>query len=297
VRIPAHWSFEQAASIPVAFATAYYCLADIAELRAGESVLIHAGTGAVGMAAIQLARHWGAEVYATASHSKHDALRSMGLDDNHIADSRNPGFAARFRAATAGRGVDVVVNSLSGRLIDAGLGLLAAGGRFVEIGKTDIRDADAVAATYPGVSYYVFDLLQCDPRRTGDILAEVTNLYQRAALAPLAVRAWDVRQAPEALRFMSQARHTGKLVLTVPSIPSTPGLDGTVLITGGTGTLGGLVATHLVSHYGVRNLVLVSRRGPAAKGADQLHEQLCASGARVDIIACDIADSARVAEV
>ncbi|MFE5533748.1 SDR family NAD(P)-dependent oxidoreductase, partial [Embleya sp. NPDC056538] len=135
-RIPAEWSWERAASVPVVFLTAYHGLSALGRLRAGESVLIHAGTGGVGMAAVQVARHLGAEVFATASRGKWDVLRSLGLDDAHIGDSRTLDFATRFRAATNGRGVDVVLNSLAGEFVDASLGLLRDGGRFVEMGKT-----------------------------------------------------------------------------------------------------------------------------------------------------------------
>ena len=121
--VPAGWTFAQAAAVPVVFATAWYGLADLADVRAGESVLIHAGAGGVGMAAIALARHWGLEVFATASPGKWHVLRSLGLDDAHIASSRDPGFQDAFLAATGGRGVDVVLNALAGEFVDASLGV------------------------------------------------------------------------------------------------------------------------------------------------------------------------------
>ncbi|MEK8170174.1 zinc-binding dehydrogenase [Streptomyces sp. M19] len=150
--VPDGWTAEQAAAVPTVFTTAWFGLADLAGLRAGESLLVHAGAGGVGMAAIQLARHWGVEVYATASEAKWDALRALGLDDDHIASSRDLDFADTFLAATGGRGVDVVLNSLAGEFVDASLRLLPRGGRFLEMGKTDIRDADRVAADHPASS-------------------------------------------------------------------------------------------------------------------------------------------------
>ncbi|MFI1386721.1 SDR family NAD(P)-dependent oxidoreductase, partial [Embleya sp. NPDC020886] len=185
-----------------------------------------------------------------------------------------------------------MLNSLAGEFVDASLRLLADGGRLLEMGKTDIRDADAVQAAHPGVSYQAYDLLDVGPERIGALLGDLLGLFEAAVLEPLPVRSFDVRRAPEAFRFMSQARHVGKLVLGMP-VPLDP--DGTVLITGGTGTLGALVARHLVSRYGIRNLVLAGRRGPDAPGARELTDDLVALGARVVVEACDTADREAVA--
>ncbi|MFJ3794578.1 SDR family NAD(P)-dependent oxidoreductase, partial [Kitasatospora sp. NPDC090091] len=287
VPMPAGWSFTQAAAVPVVFLTAYFGLRDLGGLRAGESVLVHAAAGGVGMAAVQLARHWGAEVFGTASAGKWDTLRAMGLDDDHIASSRDLGFEEAFGAVTQGRGVDVVLDSLAREFVDASLRMLAPGGRFIEMGKTDIRVPEEVAAAHPGVSYRAFDLVEAGPERIGEMLTEVFGLFEQGILQPLPVTVWDVRRAPEAFRHLSQARHVGKMVLTVPA-PVNP--DGTVLITGGTGVLGSLVARHLVTDHGARHLVLVSRSGPEAAGAADLHAELTTLGATVTITACDTAD-------
>ncbi|MFI1585819.1 SDR family NAD(P)-dependent oxidoreductase [Embleya sp. NPDC020630] len=296
VQVPDGWSWEQAASVPVAFVTAYYGLSALGRLGAGESVLIHAGTGGVGMAAVRVARHLGAEVFATASRGKWDVLRSLGLDDAHIGDSRTLDFATRFRAATGGRGVDVVLNSLAGEYVDASLQLLADGGRFVEMGKTDVRDEAAVRAARPGIaSYRAFDLVEAaGADGIAELFAVLMPLFRSGVLAPVPVRCFDVRRAPEVFRFMARARHTGKLVLRMP-VPLDP--DGTVLITGGTGTLGALVARHLVAEHGVRALVLLSRSGMAAPGAAELVSELSGLGARVVVEACDAADREALAEV
>ncbi|WP_189136096.1 zinc-binding dehydrogenase, partial [Wenjunlia tyrosinilytica] len=129
VRIPAGWSFVQAASVPVVFLTAYYALTELGGLGAGESVLVHAAAGGVGMAAVQLARHLGAEVFGTASAGKWATLHACGLDSAHVASSRDLGFERAFLAATDGRGVDVVLDSLAGEFVDASLRLLPRGGR------------------------------------------------------------------------------------------------------------------------------------------------------------------------
>ncbi|KQC34720.1 hypothetical protein UK82_30535, partial [Frankia sp. ACN1ag] len=284
--IPPGWSFSQAAGVPVAFLTAYHGLADLARLRRGESLLVHAATGGVGQAAVQLARHWGVEVFGTASPAKWPVLRGQGLDDTHIASSRTLDFADAIRAATGGRGVDAVLNSLAGPFTDASLRLLAPGGRFVEMGKTDLRDPAAVAADLDGGSYQAFDLFEVDPARIGEMLADLADLFTRGALRPLPTTSWDVRHAPQALRQLSLARHTGKLVLTLPA-PLDPA--GTVLITG-TGALAALVARRLVTHHGVRHLLLASRGGPATPGAEAVRAALAEAGATATVVAADVAD-------
>ncbi|MFI6688943.1 SDR family NAD(P)-dependent oxidoreductase, partial [Streptomyces sp. NPDC050485] len=287
-RMPEGWTFTEAASVPIVFLTAYYALVDLAGLRAGQTLLVHSAAGGVGMAATQLARHLGAEVYGTAGPGKWAALRAAGLDEDHLASSRELGFEQRFLTATGGRGVDVVLNSLAGDYVDASLRTLTDGGRFLEMGKTDVRDPERIAEEHRGAAYTAFDTIEAGPGRIGAMLRELVALFETGALRPLPVTCWDVRQAPDALRHLSQARHIGKLVLTVPAAldPS-----GTVLVTGATGALGGLVARHLVAEHGVRHLLLTSRRGTAAEGAAGLREDLLARGAAtVTVAACDAAD-------
>ncbi|MFD4688407.1 type I polyketide synthase, partial [Streptomyces sp. NPDC058461] len=292
-RVPEGWTFAQAASVPIVFLTAYYALTDLGAVEAGESVLVHAAAGGVGMAAVQLARHLGAEVFGTASPAKWDTLRALGLDDDRIASSRDTHFEAAFLAATGGRGVDVVLDSLAGEFVDASLRLLPGGGRFLEMGKTDVRDPEAVAAEHDGVTYRAFDLWEAGPERIGEMLSDLVALFESGALTPLPVTCWDVRKAPEAFRYLSQARHVGKVVLTVPA-PLDP--EGTVLITGGTGGLGALVARHLVTERGVQRLLLASRRGLDAPGATELVAELHDLGAsEVEVAALDVADRDQLA--
>ncbi|MDN5750133.1 MAG: acyltransferase domain-containing protein, partial [Pseudonocardia sp.] len=158
VRIPDRWSFAEAATMPIAYTTAWFGLADIAGIGPGTTVLVHAATGGVGSAAVALARAWGAEVFATASPGKWDALRAAGFDDAHIASSRDLDFEQAVLAATGGRGVDVVLDCLAGEFVDASLRLLPRGGHFVEIGRRDVRDPAEVAAAHPGVAYRQYDL-------------------------------------------------------------------------------------------------------------------------------------------
>ncbi|MEV0538020.1 SDR family NAD(P)-dependent oxidoreductase, partial [Kitasatospora sp. NPDC050463] len=289
VAIPDGWSFGQAAAVPIAHITAYHALVDLAGLGAGESLLVHAAAGGVGMAAVQIARHLGAEVHATASAPKWPAVRELGVPAERIASSRTLEFADTF-----GAGVDVVLNSLAGEFTDASLGLLGAGGRFIEMGKTDVRDPAVLAGSHPGVSYVNFDLTELDAERTAEILTEIMALFAQGALTLPPIREWDVRHAVDAFRHVAQARHTGKVVLTSPPAADP---DGTALVVGGTGALGALAARHLVAEHGVRHLLLTSRQGEAAEGAAELAAELGASGATVTIVACDAADREALAAV
>jgi polyketide synthase 12 len=291
VPVPDGWSYAEAASMPCTFLTAYYALFRATELRKGQRILVHAAAGGVGMAAVQLARHVGAEVYATASPAKWPALRALGIDDAHLASSRDLEFAGKFLDSTGGRGVDVVLNSLAHEFVDASLTLLPGGGTFLEMGKTDIRDPQRVAADHPGVAYRAFDLYASGPDTIHAMFQEVMALFAdgRVRLSPIAVR--HIRDARATFREMSQGRHVGKLVL---EIGDTLG-GGTVLVTGGTGGVGSVVARHLVAERGVRSLVLASRRGSAADGVSELVADLEGAGATVRVVACDVADRAAVA--
>ncbi|WP_434101058.1 SDR family NAD(P)-dependent oxidoreductase [Streptomyces malaysiensis] len=294
VPMPRGWTFAQGASVPVVFLTAYIGLVEIGKLRAGESILVHTATGGVGMAAVQLARHLGAEVYATASPGKWDTLRAMGFDEEHFASSRDLEFERRFMDATEGRGMDMVLDSLAREFVDASLRLLPRGGRFLEMGKLDVRDPEVVAADHPGVKYTAYDLVVADYDWVQRMLVELVELFDSGALNPLPLTAWDVRRAPDAVRHISQARHIGKNVFTMRRALDP---EGSVLVTGGTGGLGSEVARHLVAEYGVRHLVLVSRRGPDAEGAADLEAELAEAGASVTLAACDVADRASLERV
>ena len=301
--VPPGWSLAQAAGVPVVFLTALYGLSVLAGLKSGERVLVHAATGGVGMAAVQLARYWGAEVFATASRGKWDTLRAMGFDDDHIGDSRSLEFEEKFLAVTEGAGVDVVLDSLAGEFVDASLRLLVGGGRFIEMGKTDLRDPEQVATEHPGVHYRAFDLMEAGSNHIAGMLGELMSLFDSATLTPLPVKAFDVRSASAAYRFVSQARQIGKVVLTLPEGPgggvlagSAGGLAGSaVLITGGTGMAGSALAEHLVARYGVAHVVLASRSGAASEGIAEVVGRLEEAGARVSVAACDVADRAALA--
>ena len=293
--VPAGWSLAEAAAAPVVFLTAYYALVELAGLQSGESILIHAAAGGVGIAAVQLARHLGAEIFGTASLSKWPVLRGLGLPDSHIASSRTIEFEQTFRAATGGVGVDVVLDSLAGEFVDASLRLAAGpGGRFIEMGKADIRDPKSVAAEYAGLQYQAFDLLELDPDEIARMLSELTRLFAAGVLKPLPVASWDVRQAPEAFRYLSQARNVGKVVLTMPGDASRPG---TVLVTGASGALGSLVTRHLAERAQTARLVLVSRRGADVAGIAHLAADLADLAVNVEVVAADAANHDQLAAI
>ncbi|MFC8719556.1 SDR family NAD(P)-dependent oxidoreductase, partial [Kitasatospora sp. NPDC057198] len=299
--VPPGWTTAEAAGAPLVYLTAWYALVELAELRENERVLIHAAAGGVGIAALQLARHLGAEVFATASTAKWPTVRGLGVAASHLASSRTTDFEPAFRAASDGHGMDVVLDSLAGEFVDASLRLTHPGGRFVEMGKTDVRDPAQVRREHD-VAYRAFDLLELDPDLIGRMLRTLTRLFADGALRPLPVACWDVRHAVEAFRFLSQARHTGKVVLTLPRADSrsdsrSDTRPGTVLVTGASGALGGLVARHLAASGRAERLLLVSRRGRAAAGMAELVAEIREFGVEVDVVACDVADRAQLAEV
>ena len=294
VKMPDDWSFIQGASVPIVFLTAYYGLTDLARLKDGEKLLVHGAAGGVGMAALQLAAHFGVEVFATAHPDKWGTLEGLGVEEAHISSSRSLEFKEKFFGVTDGAGVDVVLDSLAGEFVDASLELLPRGGRFVEMGKTDIRDPDEVAARYEGVRYQAFDLMEAGHARIQEMLLEVVELFQRGVLKHLPISTWDVRRGAEAFRFLRESRHVGKIVLSVPQPFDS---HGTVLITGGTGGLGALVARHLASEHRAKRLLLVSRSGLEAEGAGELRDALGELGCEARVAACDVADRAQVEEL
>jgi NADPH:quinone reductase-like Zn-dependent oxidoreductase/acyl carrier protein len=299
---PPHLSVVDAAGIPVAMLTAYYALHELARIRSGERVLIHAGTGGVGLAAIQLCRRAGADVIATAgSPEKRDYLRGLGIE--HVFDSRTTAFADEVRASTSGRGVDVVLNSLAGEAIAAGLASLAPRGRFVEIGKRDIY-ADTHIGLQPfarNLSFFAVDLARMteeEPDYVAGLFREVMALVTSGALGPLPTTVAPVTDAAESFRTMARAEHIGKLVVTgwsdakdvdVPLVRP----DATYLVTGGTGALGLATARHLVDR-GARYIALVGRRAPSARATAAI-VALETSGARVVAVSADVADRAQLA--
>jgi acyl transferase domain-containing protein/acyl carrier protein len=305
VRKPSAFSSGQAATIPIAFLTAYYSLHHLAKLSRGERVLIHAAAGGVGLAAVQIAQLAGAEVFATAgSPEKRSYLKSMRVP--HIMDSRSLSFADEIMKITGGRGVDVVLNSLPGEYITRSLAILTAYGRFVEIGKTDIYQNKPMGL-FPfrnNLSYFALDLERVCRERPAvvrSMLLELMDLFQKSSLKPLPHNIFPIEDAANAFRYMARRKNIGKVVLSFTSVESrdrsvrsiAPQADATYLITGGHGGLGLAVARWLVEK-GARHLVLLGRTGASAAGT-KLAAELAAKGAKITTIQADIANESDVA--
>jgi NADPH:quinone reductase-like Zn-dependent oxidoreductase len=217
VRKAENISFTEAACVPTVFLTSYYALHTVARLRRGERVLIHTATGGVGLAALQIARWLGAEVFATAgSEEKRALLRSLGVE--HALDSRTTEFAARIMELTRGEGVDVILNTLAGEAAPKGLETLRAFGRFLQIDKQDIARGAALDLTpfKRGLSFSAIDLslFLMQPDRLKELLLEINEHLRAEHFRPVPFTAYPVERLGAALTFMSRAKHTGKLVLT-----------------------------------------------------------------------------------
>jgi acyl transferase domain-containing protein len=303
VRLPGNLTYEQGAGIPVTFLTAQYGLHHLAGLKRGDRVLVHAAAGGVGQAAVQIALRAGAEVYGTAgSPEKREFVRAMGV--RQVFSSRTADFAPELMALTGGAGVDIVLNSLTGAFIPESLRVLKAGGHFLEIGKAEIWDAARVTAVNPAIAYRPFDLAEVmahDIGRIASLFGEVMSAMTDGSLKPLPIRVFDLHDAMGAFRFMAQARHVGKIVLSqrelIAAESEGAGLDAhaTYLITGGCGGLGLEVAQSLLSR-GATHLVLTGRSqpGPAASAAIDAFRT---AGATVEVAQGDIARESDVRRI
>jgi len=220
-RVPPTMTFEEAASIPTVFLTAYYAFYHIARLVRGETVLIHAGSGGVGQAAIMLAQKIGAEVYTTAgSPEKREIIhRKYGISHDHIFSSRDSSFLSRTMTMTKGKGVDVVLNSLSGALLHASWSCIGRFGRFVEIGKKDIHSSSFLdmEPMRRAASFAAVDLIQLAEYRgqlISEILAEIMRLLEQGEIHPVSpIKVFTAQELEKAFREMQMGKHVGKLVI------------------------------------------------------------------------------------
>ena len=308
---PEHLTFEEAATIPITFLTAYYALHELGRMRAGEKVLIHAAAGGVGLAALQLARLAGAEVFATVgSAAKREFLEAQGV--RHLFSSRTLDFADQIRAETGGKGVDIVLNSLAGEFIPASLSLLGAFGRFLEIGRVDIyRNSQLGLQPFRNnLQFCTIDLELVSRERPGlvrSMFLEIVRLFRERKLEPLPKTVFPLQEAVAGFRYMQQRKNIGKIVFSVSELhqgtpAADPGAahpavrpDGTYLITGGLGGLGLTVARWL-ARQGARHLMLVGRGGAARADAQAL-EAVRATGAEVVVAAADVSKREDVARI
>ncbi|WP_264077792.1 type I polyketide synthase [Mycolicibacterium houstonense] len=294
--IPDGVSAVEAATIPAAALTVRLSF-DWAQLKPGDKVLIHAASGGVGLAAIQMAQQFGAEVFATASTFKRATLRKLGV--KYVYDSRTTDFADQILADTGGQGVDVVLNSLTSEgFIEATLKATAQNGRFAEIAKRDIWSPEQMAEARPDIAYEIVALdtvMFTEPERIRRLLTEVSEGLVKEEWKPLPAEIYPLTEARTAFRRMQQARHIGKIVVQIPT-PLQPRPDRSYLITGGLGAIGLHTAAYL-AQLGAGDLVLTSRRTPdadAQKAIDEITERY---KTRVHVFTADVGDEAEVAKL
>jgi acyl transferase domain-containing protein/acyl carrier protein len=306
---PPRLSFEEAATLPIAFFTAHYALNRLGRLAEGERILIHAAAGGVGQAAVRIAQRTGAEIFATAgSPEKREFLKSLGIQ--HVMDSRSLDFADEVMELTGGEGVDVVLNSLAGEFIPRSLSTLRDGGRFLEIGKVDFLQHTRLDLWLlrSNIAFFAIDLseqLLNRPELARVALREALEFFEEGSLEPLPFETFPISKAVDAFRHMAQARHIGKVVVSleedkVPVVPSTKrseiSPDGTYLVTGGAGGLG-LSTAGWLAGQGARHLLLTGRSGVASEQARQAVAEMEAEGVRVVVAKADVSDERQLAGV
>jgi NADPH:quinone reductase-like Zn-dependent oxidoreductase/acyl carrier protein len=290
VKKPPGLSMAEAASIPANFLTAHYALDEVARVRRGERVLVHAASGGTGMAAVQLARAAGAEVWGTASPAKWAAVEASGV--TRVMSSRTLEFADQVMKESGGQGVDVVLNSLAGEFIPRSLAVLKDGGRFLEIGMTGVLTAEQAAKARPRALYATINLFRMcreEPAKVGALLRGLVDRFAAGALRPVPIREWPATDVVTAFRTLQGAKHVGKLVVTLPAAPVEPVRmrpDATYLIVGGLGGLGPSVAAWLAER-GARHVALMGRRGVHEEARARL-EALGKAGVAIHVVQGDV---------
>ena len=307
IRMPDDLAYDAAVTIPSAFATAHYALNEVGRLAAGDKVLIHVATGGVGLAAIQMAQAAGAEIFATAgSDAKRAVLRDLGVP--HILNSRSLDYADDIMTLTQGRGVDVILNSLPGSHIDKGLDLLAPYGRFLEIGKRDVYADHAIGMKVlrRNLGFHIIDLAAMGNDRP-DLLAHqmscVMDGITAGRLKPLPTTTFEIADLRDAFRYMSQAKHVGKVVVTFDAEtwtikgdrdkPVSFRADASYLITGGTRGFS-LALADWMSRQGAGRLLLASRSGRVAEEDQPAADAMRARGTDIVEVALDVTDAEAV---
>lgn len=304
---PKQLHFAAAATLPATFATALYALYHLGRLQPGERLLVHGGAGALGLAALQLARARGAEVFATAgTPEKRELLRALGA--TLVMDSRSLAFVEQIREATGGEGVDVVLNSLAGEALAGSLSVLKPLGRFLEVGKRDFFENSRLGwRLLQQRSFHGIDLekvMAADERLLRALLSELRQRCEAGEIAPLPHRVFPLARAAEAFSTMQRSRHVGKLVietrdtrLPVRCAPHevTIRRDGSYLITGGLGGLGLAMAAWL-AEQGAGRVVLLARSAPSPEQESRV-AAIAATGTEVLVQKVDVADGAALARV
>ena len=288
-KVPPALSIAQAAVFLISQLTVCLALRRIGRIESGDWVLVHAGAGGVGLAAVHLALASGARVIATAgSDEKRQYLRDIGV--HATFDSRSLLAAEEVRAATGGHGVDLVLNSLTGDFIDEGIRSLARGGRFLEIGLRELRSEDEVAALRSDVEYHSLllgDWCRDEPDTVASMYQEMVELVAAQKIPAPTVRTFPLAEAGEAFEFMAKAKHIGRIALLHPAA-GRGGVraDAAYLITGGLGSLGLEVAEWL-AEQGAGRVALLGRSAPSEIAAQRI-ERLRESGVDIDVVAGDV---------
>nr|ALQ32817.1 putative polyketide synthase [Fusarium commune] len=305
VSMPEGTTFEEAASMPMVFTTAYVALFDVAHIQRGQSVLIHAAAGGVGQAAIQLAQYLGADIYVTVGSPKKKQLiqQKYGIPDHHIFNSRDASFASGIRDITGGRGVDLVLNSLAGPLLQESFGLVAPFGHFVEIGRRDLEQNSFLEMRpfIRHISFSSLDMLHMTRGKGPDvrrILTEIARLKQRNVISPVnPLTSYPISDITKAFRLMQTGQHTGKIVVStgplqkveVQSYPQDIKLspDASYLLVGGLGGIGRCLASWLVN-VGAKQIILMSRSAGTKEDDAVFIRDLAETGCRIECISCDV---------
>ncbi|MES2673577.1 MAG: type I polyketide synthase [Pseudomonadota bacterium] len=292
IKIPEALNFSQASTISTAYLTASYALQNLAALKPSESVLIHAGAGGVGQAAVQIAQYIGAKIYVTASKRKWPYLRAQGLEN--LMDSRSLDFADELKTLTNGRGVDVVLNSLKGEFIPKSLDVLARAGRFVEIGKLGAWSPQQVSDYRNDVSYSQFDLSELDRNEVEkykERMRDICLLLDSEKLRPLPQTIFDSAHIADAFRYLAQGNNIGKVVIDIGGEHWSDTLrvkaDRTYWITGGSGALARVSAEMLIEKGATR--ILFSARGEASESVSSWIKRVEHSGVHVTWRQADVA--------
>ena len=314
-RIPNSMSFITAASMPVIFLTAYYGLVEIANLQKNQTVLIHSAAGGVGQAAIQIARHVGAKIFATVGSlsKRQELVDKFGIPESQIFSNRSRGFKKGLLRMTGGEGVDVILNSLSGEALLDSWDCIAKFGTFVEIGKSDIyRNSQLGMKPFErNVKFASLDLVGLADHRPDTmraVFAKIMSMFESGVLkAVQPVTTMAITDIEDAFRLIQSRKHTGKVVLTVGEESMVKTLPppkekirleahGTYVIAGGLGGLGQKII-HFLAGHGAKNILVLSRRFLREAERQKLERELCSSGARIRIETCDIANLAEVQKV
>lgn len=297
---PNWMTFEEAATVPVAYLTAYSALVYFAQLKEHERILIHSASGGVGQAAIHIAKTIGAQIYATAgSDEKRNFLRAMDLDK--VMHSRTLTFGDEIKKDTQGSGVDVVLNALPPRTISTSLSVLKPRGRFVDLSNFYTGAQVDMRPFQKGLSLIAFDLdqlMQTDAAFVDGLFQDAMQFVHDHHLPPISQQVFPIADVQKAFRHMAQAQHIGKVVVDVancadvsvyPSEKTSFSLDpeGVYLVTGGLRGFG-LATAHWLVAQGAKHLALVSRSGATTPEAQQAVADLQAKGVGVHVFRADV---------